>query len=197
MVLCKILADAKIVEQKSLAKDIFLMRLHAPDIAKAAKPGNFLQVKAKRGTTLLRRPLGIAEACGDNVSLIYRKIGKGTAELAAMQEGEIVSVMGTIGNTFNLNLKNPLLVGGGMGLSPLLFYAEYMKNASVLMGAKTSAKPAAHAPLKGNFNEDVRLFCNFNRLVHHWVGTAYDNPVIFVTLQDFRQKSHVKTFFAL
>ena len=140
MVLRKILTDAKIVEQKSLAKDIFLMRLHAPDIAKAAKPGNFLQVKAQRGTTLLRRPLGIAEARGDDVSLIYRKIGKGTAELAAMQEGEIVSVMGTIGNTFNLNLKKPLLVGGGMGLSPLLFYAEYMKNASVLMGARTSAE---------------------------------------------------------
>ena len=140
MVLPKMLVDAKITEQKMLADGVYLMKLNAPEIAKEAKPGNFLQVKAAKGTVLLRRPLGVAEAENGKISLIYRKTGKGTAELSELQAGETVNLLGNLGNHFNLNLKNPLLVGGGMGLSPLLFYAKYVKNASVLIGAKHSGE---------------------------------------------------------
>lgn len=140
MVLPKTLTDAKIIEQKELIAGVFKMTLESPEIAKAAKPGNFLQVKAAKATVLLRRPLGIAEAQNDNVSLIYRRIGKGTAELAELQKGDMVSLLGTLGNSFNENFKNPLLVGGGMGLSPLLFYAKAHKNAAVLMGGRTSSE---------------------------------------------------------
>ena len=140
MVLRKTLTDAEITEQRELIAGVFKMTLHAPEIARTAKPGNFLQVKAAKANTLLRRPLGIADAEGDNISLIYRKIGKGTAELAELQQGDIVSILGALGNSFDESFKNPLLVGGGMGLSPLLFYAQAHKNAAVLMGGRTSSE---------------------------------------------------------
>lgn len=140
MALPKTLIDAKITEQSELITGVFNMTLYAPEIARTAKPGNFLQVKAAKANTLLRRPLGIADAEGDNISLIYRKIGKGTAELAELQQGDIVSLLGALGNSFDESFKNPLLVGGGMGLSPLLFYARAQKNAAVLMGGRTSAE---------------------------------------------------------
>ena len=137
MVLPKMLLNAEVLEQKSLIDGVYLMTLKTSEIAKAAKAGNFLQVKAARGNTLLRRPLGIADANGDNISLIYRKIGSGTGELSELKAGDVVSVLGPLGNSFT-NFKKPLLVGGGMGLSPLLFYAKMNKESSVLMGGRNA-----------------------------------------------------------
>ena len=83
MALPKILVDAEIIEQKALMTGVYLMTLYSPKIANMAKPGNFAQVQTPN--TLLRRPLGIANAEDDKISFIYRKIGKGTEELSKLK----------------------------------------------------------------------------------------------------------------
>ena len=133
----KMLLDAVITERGELIKDVFMLSVKCPEIASEAKPGNFIQLKPQKGKTLLRRPLGIANVFDDYIVFIYRKVGKGTGELSELQRGDMLSLLGPLGNAFNSEFKHPLLVGGGMGLSPLLFYAkEHNKNIGVLMGGR-------------------------------------------------------------
>lgn len=136
----KMLLDAVITECGELIKDVFMLSAKCGEIAKIAKPGNFIQLKPVKGNALLRRPLGVANVFDDYIVFIYRKIGKGTSELSELKRGDMVSLLGPLGNSFNMEFKRPLLVGGGMGLSPLLFYAKEHKNLDVLIGGRTSAE---------------------------------------------------------
>ena len=62
---------------------------------------------------------------------------KGTAALAEVEAGAVINVLGPLGHGFDLQAQRPLLVGGGMGLSPLLYYASFMKGkADILMGGR-------------------------------------------------------------
>lgn len=119
------------------------LTLKAPAIASAARPGQFLHIRL--GETLeplLRRPISIADAdpATGTVSLIYRIAGRGTALLAKLQPGNEIDCMGPLGNGFDLSPRRPLLVGGGMGLAPLLFLARQLcpRPMSVLMGGRDS-----------------------------------------------------------
>ena len=134
----KMLLDAVITERGELIKDVFMMAVKCEEIAKIAKPGNFIQIKPKTGNSFLRRPLGVANVFDNYIIFIYRKIGKGTSELSELKHGDMVSLLGPLGNAFNTEFKRPLLVGGGMGLSPLLYYAKEHREIDVLMGGRTS-----------------------------------------------------------
>ena len=119
------------------------MTVHSPEIAKAARPGNFVQLRLPGGDMLLRRPLGIADADEERgtVDFIYRVLGRGTAAFSALRPDDMVNVLGPLGRGFCEDLKHPLMVGGGMGLSPLLFCAKRMgKKADVLMGGKSASE---------------------------------------------------------
>ena len=72
----------------------------------------------------MRRPLSVADAVDGKVIIIYRAVGVGTNWLAARREGEKVDIMGPLGRGFTLEAKRPLLVGGGIGVAPLLNVAR-------------------------------------------------------------------------
>ncbi|MBR2215206.1 MAG: dihydroorotate dehydrogenase electron transfer subunit [Selenomonadaceae bacterium] len=139
----KFITDAVITAQDELAPQVFRLTVAAPEIAKTAKPGQFVQIKIPGGEVLLRRPLGVADVdtVQGSVSFVYRVVGKGTAILSQAKVGEQVNILGALGHGFDLTKKKPLLVGGGMGLSPLLFLAKYYSGkAEVLMGGKNEAE---------------------------------------------------------
>lgn len=139
----KMLADARIVRQQELADRVFRMVVEAPEIAAKAKAGQFVQLRITGGGLLLRRPVGIAEADAkkDTVAFIYRVVGKGTEAMSKLKANDRINILGPLGHGFDTTAKTPLIVGGGMGLSPLLFYAAVMqKNADVLMGGKTASE---------------------------------------------------------
>lgn len=119
--------------QEMLADGIFSMWLNAPEIAKEAKPGQFVAIYANDSSKLLPRPISICETDKGNgrIRLVYRTIGAGTKEIAKYTSGEYLMVMGPLGNGFPLNNKSTLLIGGGIGIPPLL---ELAKN---LTGEKT------------------------------------------------------------
>lgn len=136
----KVAIDAKILDNKQLSADVKELIVYAPQIAEQVMPGQFVQVKVAEGEPLLRRPISIAsaDAAKGTLSLIYRIIGKGTARLAELKVNDEVNCLGPLGNGFDLTCKRPLLVGGGMGIAPLIFLAQQLRSETkeILMGGR-------------------------------------------------------------
>lgn len=127
--------NAKILSNEEIAEKIFRLILDAPELAKISRAGQFVQVKISDEFTL-RRPLGIASTAGGKVKIFYRAVGRGTEKLSARQAGESLNILGALGNGFSTYDGKILLVGGGMGLAPLLCAAEQF-SADVLIGGRT------------------------------------------------------------
>jgi dihydroorotate dehydrogenase electron transfer subunit len=106
----------------------WLIELMCPDIAREAKPGQFVMVRCGPETTL-PRPFSIHQADGDRISIFYavREGGRGTSWLASQEVGASVSIFGPLGNGFTIDptTRNLLLVAGGTGIAPLYFLAWY------------------------------------------------------------------------
>jgi dihydroorotate dehydrogenase electron transfer subunit len=106
----------------------WLIWLRCPDIAREAKPGQFVMVRCGPETTL-PRPFSIHQADGDRISLFYavREGGRGTAWLAGQEAGAPVSIFGPLGNGFTIapTARALLLVAGGTGIAPIYFLARH------------------------------------------------------------------------
>ena len=111
--------------------------------AQYAKPGQFVMVYPKDASTILPRPISICEVCGDTLRLVYRVQGKGTREFSLYQEGESVKVLGPLGNGFPVEAgkgKKSILIGGGIGVPPILELAKALKgeDVTILAGYRNS-----------------------------------------------------------
>ncbi len=134
----KKIVETEIMSNFEIAEKIFRIEVYAPELAKLAKPGQFVEVQLSEEFTL-RRPFGVASTKNDTIKMFYRVIGHGTEYLSRRNFGEILNVMGPLGNGFDISTKGKtLLVGGGMGLAPLLSVAEKISAVDILMGGKTA-----------------------------------------------------------
>ena len=138
----KWIEQALIVSNQALSADVFRMVLRSPQIVSACVPGQFVMVRlSESNDPLLRRPLSIAGADPEHgtLTLIYRLVGRGTQQMASAQAGAVLDVMGPLGRGFDLSASRLLLVGGGIGLAPLLFAAQRCCPApvEVLAGGRT------------------------------------------------------------
>lgn len=107
--------------------DSFELIVQAPKIAKMAEPGQFVMVScaAPGRSPLLRRPLSVHDVNGETLSLLYRVVGQGTDILSHMGAQEPVSILGPLGHGFTIgNTGRHCLVGGGIGIAPLLLLAK-------------------------------------------------------------------------
>ena len=126
--------DAQILANEQVAEKIFRIIVDAPELAEDSHAGQFVQVKISDAFTL-RRPLGIASTSNGQVKIFYRVVGHGTEILSTRRAGERLDILGALGNGFTPRDGKILLVGGGMGLAPLLCAAETF-SADVLMGGR-------------------------------------------------------------
>ena len=138
----KFLEQALIVVNELLIPGVFRLVVKAPEISARCVPGQFVMVRLPWWTDpLLRRPFSIAGADAEQgtLTLIYRVVGHGTELLESAQAGDKLDVIGPLGRGFDLSGDRLLLVGGGMGLAPLLFAAERCcpKQVDVLAGGRT------------------------------------------------------------
>lgn len=120
--------DALVLSQECLADGIYSIIMKT-DLAKMAKPGQFVNIYPKNQATLLPRPISICEADQDAETLrcVYRVVGKGTDEFSKYQKGDTISILGTLGNGFPLEEgkgKKVMLMGGGIGVPPILQLAK-------------------------------------------------------------------------
>ena len=120
---------AVILEQKKIAGGIYSMWLGTKEIAAYAKAGQFVSVYSNDGSRLLPRPISICEIDREKraLRLVYRVVGKGTEEFSAMQSGEALKVVGPLGNGFPKGEKKAFLIGGGIGIPPMLELAKELE----------------------------------------------------------------------
>ncbi len=120
---------AKIIEQKSLADGVFSMLLKT-SIAKEAKAGQFVSLYCKDQTKLLPRPISICQIDREEgtLRLVYRVAGAGTTEFSGLQNGDEIRLLGPLGNGFPLEGKKPIIIGGGIGVPPMLGLTQSLAN---------------------------------------------------------------------
>ena len=103
------------------------LTLAAPQIAAAAKAGQFVMIRTSRGRDpLLGRPFSIHQAdSGGHIQIYFRVVGKGTELLTHVRVGEELMVFGPLGRGFSIPKDAPVcLVGGGLGIAPMLFLSK-------------------------------------------------------------------------
>ena len=123
--------DATIISHQAMDGDQFIMRLQAPACAANALPGQFVHITV-HPLQPLRRPISIMRVSAKEgwVDLLYKSVGIGTQRLSERKPGENISMLGPIGEAFKVNRNRPLLIGGGVGMPPMIFLAEDIKQRS-------------------------------------------------------------------
>ncbi|MEW7975570.1 MAG: dihydroorotate dehydrogenase electron transfer subunit [Candidatus Thiodiazotropha endolucinida] len=124
------LEDAEILSHQAFAGDQFIMRLLAPHCAAKAMPGSFVHLTCDPQLPM-RRPISIMRCSAKHgwIELLYKRVGKGTGLLAQRTTGEKISLLGPIGNPFTPSpgRNKPLLIGGGVGMPPMVFLADTLR----------------------------------------------------------------------
>jgi len=139
------LEQARVLSQLAYDGEQFVLRLAAPKCAAHAAPGSFAHITCDEAIPM-RRPLSImrADAAAGWIEILYKVEGRGLHALAAHKAGDTLSVLGPIGRPFGAHRERPrtLLVGGGVGIPPMVFLAERLRAAGglwkplVLMGSE-------------------------------------------------------------
>jgi dihydroorotate dehydrogenase electron transfer subunit len=137
---------AEVLAHERFAGDQFVLTLKAPKCARAAQPGSLVHLSCDEQMPM-RRPLSIMRAHPDrgSIEVLYKIVGPGLGALAARRVGESINALGPIGNGFVAHRERPrtLLVGGGVGIPPMVFLAERLREDAgagwkplVLMGSE-------------------------------------------------------------
>jgi len=123
--------DGELVSVEAYPGDQFIMRIRAPKCAAAAKAGNFVHINCDAALPM-RRPLSIMRTADDCIEVLYKIVGEGLHLLAGKRPGDLLSVLGPIGRPFEPSPERPnaLLIGGGVGIPPMVFLAETLRDTS-------------------------------------------------------------------
>ena len=120
--------QAELIKTEAISNTIFRQTYNAPEIASSAVPGQFIMVQIGAGyDPLLRRPFSIHQVQQNSIKVLFKVVGKGTRVLAEKRVGERVDLVGPLGNHFEWDKGLKILIGGGMGIAPLLFLAAAMQ----------------------------------------------------------------------
>ena len=116
---------AVITENKKIANGIYMMQVSG--IENCGDAGQFfmLTVNSPLCTDpLLKRPISIYDSEGDTVTFVYRVVGRGTDILSQMKQGDTISLLGPLGNGFDIENSDAIIIGGGIGIAPLFKLAK-------------------------------------------------------------------------
>lgn len=133
----KIKIRANILRQEMIARDVFSMVIQAKEIAKQAVPGQFVDLYSADGSKLLPRPISLCEIDREQgtLRLVYRIAGKGTAEFSTLTSDHTIDVLGPLGNGFKKEGKKAIIIGGGIGIPPMLQLAKELDcEKSIVLG---------------------------------------------------------------
>ena len=133
---------ARIIGHESIGKDIWVLSLHAPQIAPNAKPGQFVMLQLDRPDLLLPRPMSIMRIENNDLHMVYQVVGEGTRHIASLDymehyRGKHMTVTGPLGSGFTIDptCQKVALVGGGLGTPPLVMLAQHLQGMRVSMDA--------------------------------------------------------------
>ena len=135
--------DCQVLAHYQFEADQYIITLESKEIADSTRPGQFVHLSVS-GMLAMRRPIAVMSGDADNgtFDLLYKIVGEGTKQLADRKIGDVLSVIGPIGNGFELtDRKIPLLIGGGVGMPPMIAIAQKIKdnayyNPYVILGSE-------------------------------------------------------------
>ncbi|MDA7440867.1 dihydroorotate dehydrogenase electron transfer subunit [Candidatus Pseudothioglobus singularis] len=135
--------DCQVLAHYQFEADQYIITLESKEIADSTRPGQFVHLTVS-GMLAMRRPISVMSVDTDNgtFDLLYKIVGEGTKQLADRKIGDVLSVIGPIGNGFELtDRKIPLLIGGGVGMPPMIAIAQKIKdnayyNPYVILGSE-------------------------------------------------------------
>ncbi len=126
-----------IKSQENIAKDVYRMVLTG-DVSAVKAPGGFINIKLQG--FFLRRPISVCDYEGNELTIIYKIMGRGTEYLASLPAGTELDVLTGLGNGFDINVpsEKPVLIGGGVGTPPMYKLCKELikagKKPSVVLG---------------------------------------------------------------
>lgn len=142
--MAKALESARVTSQIRLAEGVYSMWIETRQMVEQATPGQFLSLYSKDSSKLLPRPISICEVDKENgrLRIVYRILGSGTEEFSHYKEGDLVEIMGPLGNGFPLEAgagKKAFLIGGGIGIPPMLELAKQLAcEKQIILGYRDS-----------------------------------------------------------
>ena len=132
-----------IIENKALTKDVFKMVLEG-DTSAITASGQFVNIQLSG--KFLRRPISVCDYDENSLTIIYKVVGKGTAQMQTMKPGKKLDILTGLGNGYDLSCAgdHPLLIGGGVGVPPMYNLAKKLtqmgKKVSVILGFNTKSE---------------------------------------------------------
>jgi dihydroorotate dehydrogenase electron transfer subunit len=120
--------EGEVLGHEAWPGDQYILRIRAPKCAAAARPGSFIHISCDEELPM-RRPLSIMRVADDWIEVLYKIVGEGLHLLASKQPGDTINVLGPIGQPFRPDPARPnaLLIGGGVGIPPMVFLAESLR----------------------------------------------------------------------
>lgn len=149
---------ARVLSQEEIGDGIYDMWLET-ELAREAGPGQFVGIYPGDGSTLLPRPISVCEAIPERnrLRIVYRVAGKGTEEFSGYHSGVSVELLGMLGNGFPIEEakgKKVFLMGGGIGIPPILELAKRMEaEKQIILGYRNS-----QLFLKGDLEKHGKVF---------------------------------------
>ena len=130
----------EIVSNRQLCENTREMVLHG-DTSAVTAPGQFVQLLLD--SHYLRRPISVCNVEGDLLTLVYKVVGSGTADMSGYPAGKKLDILTGLGNGYDMSKSGdrPLLIGGGAGVPPMLYLAKKLiaqgRNVTVIQGFNT------------------------------------------------------------
>lgn len=141
----------RILENRKINGKYYKLIFRSGPLSKNVRPGQFLQIRIHEGNDpFLRRPFSYYRVSGGRIEVLYEILGGGTAALAEKKKGDSLRVMGVLGKWFagKIGKKKRVLVGGGIGVPPLVFLAEKFSSEYLLIGTRSKAEVLPKVELK-------------------------------------------------
>jgi dihydroorotate dehydrogenase electron transfer subunit len=140
---------AVVSAQRMVGPDTYQIRLEVGRLAKKARPGQFIMLRT--GSThdpILARPFSVHGVQAGEILLLYKVVGKGTGLLAQAAPGTRMQIWGPLGRGFDLKVDQPVLVAGGLGLAPVSYVVQRLKEHKIPFAAVYGARTQSELLMK-------------------------------------------------
>jgi len=148
------LSSCEVTAHDEVAPEQYRMTLHAPEIARQSKPGQFCMMQVSEGLwPFLRRPMCFEQILDDSVTILYKVEGEGTRILSKFVPGQAINIQGPLGNGFDIDTSfdRHIICAGGIGVATFPCLAVALKEATGKAPAVVLAARTKHLVLCENF----------------------------------------------